>query len=143
MVAQAANGGMMLVYAVTVGVGYGSHGRLVAGFLPASLPDGIAKRAVGLGLCYHIAVSALETTREQLHLACCAVLTSSRVFVERVRAHRQVSYLLCFQPLGEKVHSMIWPDTAILCEARGSNLARSRHLMISVVCSFNLLLHCV
>ena len=36
---------------------YGSHGRLVAGFLPASLPDGLAKRLVGLGLCYHIAVS--------------------------------------------------------------------------------------
>ena len=54
---QTANGGMMLVYAVTVGVAYGSHGRLVAGFLPASLPDGMAKRLVGLGLCYHIAVS--------------------------------------------------------------------------------------
>ena len=24
----------------------------------------------------------------------------------------QVSYLLCYQPLGEKVHSMIWPETA-------------------------------
>jgi hypothetical protein len=62
---------MMIVYAVTVGVGYGSHGRLVAGFLPASLPDGIAKRIVGLGLCYHIAVSACETNTEQRHLACC------------------------------------------------------------------------
>ena len=66
-----------------------------------------------------------------------------RWFVARLRACRQVSYLLCFQPLGEKVHSMIWPDTAILvhCEARSSNLARSRHLIISVVRSCNLLLH--
>ena len=60
MVPQAANIGMMLVYGVTVGMGYGSHGRLVAGFLPASLPNGMSKRLVGLGLCYHIAVSACQ-----------------------------------------------------------------------------------
>ena len=47
----------------------------------------------------------------------------------------QVSYLLCYQPLGEKIHSMIWPDTAnpAHAEGRSSDLARYRHLVISVV----------
>ena len=87
----AANGGMGLVYALTVVLAYGAHGRQVAGFLPASLPPGLGRRVAGLLLCYHIGVS----------------------------------YLLCFQPLGEKIHNMAFPDTAALPNTRCALRARA------------------
>jgi hypothetical protein len=46
---------------VAAQVGYGRYGQSVAGFLPASMPNGIGKRLVGVGLCYHICVSFLLT----------------------------------------------------------------------------------
>ena len=56
-----ANGAMLVLYAVCIVVGYGRYGNNVAGFLPATLPDGLVKRLVGVGLCYHICVSYLLT----------------------------------------------------------------------------------
>ena len=39
--------------------------------------------------------------------------------------HIGVSYLLCFQPLGEKIHSMAFPDTAALPNTRCALRARA------------------
>jgi len=56
-----ANGFMLLVYAGSCVVGYGSRGAAVESFLPDSLADGPLKRAVGLLLAFHVAVAYLIT----------------------------------------------------------------------------------
>lgn len=50
---------MVGVYTATSAVGYAAFGRGVAGFLPDSLPDGPARRAVSLLLLFHTGVAYL------------------------------------------------------------------------------------
>jgi amino acid permease len=59
----AANGLMMLVYTSVTAVGYGTYGDAVAGFLPATLPPGALRSAVGVMLAFHTAVSYMLTAQ--------------------------------------------------------------------------------
>ncbi len=59
--AMAANMLMAGTYTAITIVAYGTHGRAVAAFLPATLPAGPARVAVGLLLAFHTLVSYLLT----------------------------------------------------------------------------------
>ena len=51
-----ANGLMIMCYTGVSIVGYGSHGQAVEGFIPDTLPAGVARSCVGLLLAFHTAV---------------------------------------------------------------------------------------
>ncbi len=56
---QSATLGMGVLYALTIGIGYGTCGSTVRPFLPESMQQGAAKRVVGFLLALHVAVCYL------------------------------------------------------------------------------------
>ena len=83
---------MGALYTLTVVVAYGRYGSEVTGFLPATLPQGWAKRITGLGLCYHICVA----------------------------------FLITFQPLGEKMQTLLFKTPA-----HTEAILQRRHFLIT------------
>lgn len=57
----AANGSMVVVYTLTVVVGYGARGTRVEGFLPDSLDAGPVRTVVAALLSFHVAVAYIIT----------------------------------------------------------------------------------